>query len=93
MYTGNVVILFTILMNMILNLFYAIVYLKVHHTKIVNIDDIKISRLLIIGIINVFFFTISLINVYDCNNYVIHCSYLYYYIVYINFYITYLCTI
>lgn len=76
------------LMNIILNLFYAIVYLKVHHTIIVNIDDTKISRLLIIGIINIFFFTISLIN---CN--VIHCSYLYCYIVYINFYITHLCAI
>lgn len=38
MYTGNFVILIAILMNMILNLFYAIVYLKVHHTIIVNID-------------------------------------------------------
>lgn len=65
MCTGNFVILITILMNMILYLFYAIVYLKVHHTKIVNIDDTKISRLLIIDIINIFFFTISLINVYD----------------------------
>lgn len=65
MCTGNFVILITILMNMILNLFYAIVYLKVHHTIIVNIDDTKISRLLIIDITNIFFFTISLINVYD----------------------------
>lgn len=46
-------------MNMVLNLFYAIVYLKVHHTIIINIDDTKISCLLIIDIINIFFLLLA----------------------------------